>query len=87
MSGLIHSFDRVAVLKEGRLVRVLGASEALEIVKPVYRIHIRGDGGWSTYGVEDLFQKLRELAEMGYDIENAWVEEPDTEEMLRAIGG
>jgi ABC-type multidrug transport system ATPase subunit len=87
VSGLIHSFDSVAVLREGRLVRVLEASEAVEMVKPVYRIHVLGDDGWRTYTTDDLFEKLKELAEMGFDIKNAWIEEPDAEEMLRAIGG
>jgi ABC-type multidrug transport system ATPase subunit len=87
ISGLIHSFDVVAVLRGGRLVRVLEASEAVEMVKPVYRIHVRSDNGWRTYTTEDLFEKLKELVEMGFDVKNAWIEEPDAEEMLRAIGG
>jgi ABC-type multidrug transport system ATPase subunit len=87
ISGLIYSFDVVAVLREGRLVRVLEASEAVEIVKPVYRIHVRSDNGWRTYTTDDLFEKLKELVEMGFDVKNAWIEEPDAEEMLRAIGG
>jgi ABC-type multidrug transport system ATPase subunit len=87
MSGLIHSFDSVAVLRDGRLVRVLDASEAIGFVKPIYRIHVRREGGWKTYSTDNLFDKLRELSEMGYEMENAWVEEPDAEELLRAIGG
>jgi ABC-type multidrug transport system ATPase subunit len=87
ISGLIHSFDVVAVLRGGRLVRVLEASEAVEMVKPVYRIHVRSDNGWRTYTTDDLFEKLKELVEMGFDVKNAWIEEPDAEEMLRAIGG
>jgi ABC-type multidrug transport system ATPase subunit len=87
MSGLIHSFDSVAVLRDGRLVRVLDASEAIGVVKPIYRIHVRREGGWKTYSTDNLFDKLRELSEMGYEMENAWVEEPDAEELLRAIGG
>ncbi len=87
MSGLIHSFDSVAVMRDGRLVRVLEASEAIEVVKPVYRIHIRGNDAWRTYSTVNLFEKLRELHGMGYEMENAWVEEPDAEELLRAIGG
>jgi ABC-type multidrug transport system ATPase subunit len=87
MSGLIHSFDSVAVLRDGRLVRVLDASEAIGVVKPIYRIHVRHEGGWKTYSTDNLFDKLRELSEMGYEMENAWVEEPDAEELLRAIGG
>lgn len=87
ISGLIHSFDVVAVLRGGRLVRVLETSEAVEMVKPVYRIHVRSDNGWRTYTTDDLFEKLKELVEMGFDVKNAWIEEPDAEEMLRAIGG
>jgi ABC-type multidrug transport system ATPase subunit len=87
MSGLIHSFDSVAVLRDGRLVRVLDASEAIGVVKPIYRIHVRREGGWKTYSTDNLFDKLKELSEMGYEMENAWVEEPDAEELLRAIGG
>jgi ABC-type multidrug transport system ATPase subunit len=87
MSGLIHSFDSVAVMRDGRLVRVLEASEAIEVVKPVYRIHIRSDDAWRTYSTVNLFEKLKELHGMGYEMENAWVEEPDAEELLRAIGG
>jgi ABC-type multidrug transport system ATPase subunit len=87
ISGLIHSFDVVAVLRRGRLVRVLDASEVVEMVKPVYRIHVQTDNGWRTYTTDDLFEKLKELVEMGFDVKNAWIEEPDAEEMLRAIGG
>jgi len=87
MSGLIHSFDSVAVMRDGRLVRVLEASEAIEVVKPVYRIHIRVNDAWRTYSTVNLFEKLKELHGMGYEMENAWVEEPDAEELLRAIGG
>ena len=87
ISGLIHSFDSVAVLREGRLVKFMESSEAIEIVKPIYRIHIRGGDGWKTYSTTSLFEKLRELYDLGYDIRNAWVEEPNAEELLRAIGG
>ena len=84
---MIHSFDSVAVLREGRLVKFMESSEAIEIVKPIYRIHIRGGDGWKTYSTTSLFEKLRELYDLGYDIKNAWVEEPNAEELLRAIGG
>lgn len=87
MSGLIHSFESVAVLRDGRLVRVLDASEAIEVVKPVYRIHVRGKDGWRTYSTDNLFEKLKELDGEGFEMGNAWVEEPDAEELLRAIGG
>jgi ABC-type multidrug transport system ATPase subunit len=87
LSGLIHSFEYVAVLSDGRLVRMLEADEVSRIVKPIYKIHVRVGGSWRTYFTDDVFAKLSELADEGYDIRDAWIEEPDAEGLLRAIGG
>ncbi len=87
LSGLIHSFGHVAVLSDGRLVRMLEADEVGRIVRPVYKIHIRVGKSWRTYSTGDVFTKLRELADDGIDVGDAWIEEPDAEELLRAMGG
>jgi ABC-type multidrug transport system ATPase subunit len=87
LSGLIHSFEYVAVLSDGRLVRMLEADEVSRIVKPIYKIHVRVGGSWRTYFTDDVFAKLSELVDDGYDIRDAWIEEPDAEGLLRAIGG
>jgi ABC-type multidrug transport system ATPase subunit len=87
MSGLIHSFDGVAVLNGGRLVKMMKAEEVVRVARPVYKIHIRVEEGWRTYNTENLFATLKELEEGGYDVSSAWIEEPDAEELLRTIIG
>jgi ABC-type multidrug transport system ATPase subunit len=87
MSGLIHSFDEVAVLNGGRLVKMMKAEEVVRVARPVYKIHIRVEEGWRTYNTENLFATLKELEEGGYDVSSAWIEEPDAEELLRTIIG
>lgn len=87
VSGLIHFFDRVAVLREGRLVGTFRSDEVLRTLRPVYRVHLRTGNGWATYRTDDLFETLSRLQSSGHDLREAWVEEPDVEELLRSIGG
>ncbi|MEM1954144.1 MAG: ABC transporter ATP-binding protein [Nitrososphaerota archaeon] len=87
VSGLIHAFDKVAVLRDGRLVGLFRSEDVLRALRPVYRVHIRDGSGWTTYRTEDLFGTLSSLQSSGHDLREVWVEEPDVEELLRAMGG
>lgn len=83
VSGLIHLFEKVVLLKDGRLAGVMSADEVLRLMRPVYRVHVRTGDEWTTYRTEDLFAILSEL--QSSQVRDAWVEEPDVEELLRRI--
>ncbi len=86
VSGLIQLFEKVAVLREGRLTGVFRAEEVLRSMRPVYRIHLKTGNGWKTIRTDDLFGTLSRLQDEGHDLREAWVEEPDVEELLRSVG-
>ncbi|GBC71355.1 putative ABC transporter ATP-binding protein YxlF [Candidatus Calditenuaceae archaeon HR02] len=87
ISGLITAFEKIVVLKEGRMVGVYHSEDVLRTLRPVYKVHVKSDNGWTTYRTEDLFATLTELQESGKDLRNAWIEEPDAEELLKFVGG
>ncbi len=86
VSGLIHVFEKVAVLRDGKLARLFRAEEVLRSMRPLYRVHIRTGNGWTTLKTDDLFSTLSRLQNEGHDLRGAWVEEPDVEELLKSVG-
>ncbi len=86
VSGLIHVLEKVAVLRDGRMAGLFRAEEVLRKMRPSYRIHLRTGNGWTTLRTDDLFAALSRLRNEGHDLREAWVEEPDVEELMGSVG-